>query len=43
MLEDTDLWQQCSRNGPEVAHRYDWKVVTAREYAVYRELLEQEA
>lgn len=39
MLEDTELWERCSRNGPEVAKYYDWKAVAARDYAIYRELL----
>lgn len=39
MLTNTTLWNDCSRNGPEIAQYYDWKAVAAREYAVYRELL----
>ncbi|MFQ5904690.1 MAG: glycosyltransferase family 4 protein, partial [Candidatus Binatia bacterium] len=38
LLEDMELWEKCSRNGPEVAKYYDWQAVAARDYAVYREL-----
>lgn len=43
MLEDTTLWERCSRNGPQVAQYYDWKAVAGRDYAVYREVLDQKA
>jgi glycosyltransferase involved in cell wall biosynthesis len=41
LLEDSALWERCSRNGPEVAKYYDWKVVATRDYALYRELLDE--
>jgi glycosyltransferase involved in cell wall biosynthesis len=41
MVEDTELWEKCSRNGPQVAKYYDWKAVATRDYALYRELLDR--
>jgi glycosyltransferase involved in cell wall biosynthesis len=38
MIEDAALWEKCSRNGPVVGWRYDWKAVAARDYNTYREL-----
>lgn len=39
LLTDGPRWERCARNGPEVAARYDWKVVAARDLALYRTLL----
>lgn len=39
LLSDPDFWERCSRSGPEVAARYDWRAVAARDYAMYRALV----
>jgi glycosyltransferase involved in cell wall biosynthesis len=38
LIENPELWEKCSRNGPAVGQRYDWKTVAARDYKTYREL-----
>jgi glycosyltransferase involved in cell wall biosynthesis len=39
LLGDRVLWEQCARNGPAVAARYDWRAVAARDHLMYRALL----
>ncbi|HXG03910.1 MAG TPA: glycosyltransferase family 4 protein [Candidatus Binatia bacterium] len=39
LLTDEARWQRCSERSPEVAARYDWRRVAARDYALYRMLL----
>lgn len=41
ILEDDVLRERCAANGPPAARAYDWPAVAAREYAVYREVLDQ--